>query len=743
MPLTAPHYKRGDENSNFNNLIEFPSSALRTPPAYQTRSIGDAVEVTIFPDQFAKKKRQAPFTLQELANIILKEKAATKAKLPFVKYAKFSGDVNPDNPEAECLRCDANVMVITGVEGDKDKGPLSFEKAAELLEHTNVRALLYTSASHTEEAARFRVICPTSRDLPPGDRSKLIARVNGILGGALSPESYTLSQSYYFGSVNGKPLPLVRVIDGDCIDLRDDLDKKALAKGQRGPWSPTKAEASKTSEEVNNFYVEFGKAAFKPAVNVEQSLANMAIGNIHLTQLSLIAALLNRHVDVDEAVDRVLSRTMEVTEIHSERTRATQTKKLYGMAESWFRKHPELRPDDIGEIVGKAFVFVEDESTLTRYDFLLGHHLLRGEVAITAAVGGTGKSSPAIVEALSVASGQQLTHDRVSQEPLRVVLINLEDNRNTVEKRIQAAMKEHDLTQDNIGDRLITICKGEIKIKVAKKTRQGEIKRIDKTIDALAQYMIEQKADVLSIDSLIRSHSVSENVNEEMAEVIQCFEDIAQRANCAVHLWHHNRKSKDSNNTTVESVRGAGATIDAARSVRILETMTEKMAKDRKIANRRPLFRSFNGKLNFAPAFDSSDWCEIKSHPLMNGEGILRQADGGNGGDSMGVVTTWALPEAVEMDEDKINDIVAGLADCEGRKDVQAANCAGNVVARVLGLDPDDDRETIKQHLKHLLKTQRLKIVSLPAEDHKKRPFYVPSATLEAKVAEKQGGGHG
>ena len=54
-----------------------------------------------------------------------------------------------------------------------------------------------------------------------------------------------------------------------------------------------------------------------------------------------------------------------------------------------------------------------EERSLEPYDWQLGRHLLRGEVAGTVAPGGTGKSSTGILEALAMASGRQLTHDTV------------------------------------------------------------------------------------------------------------------------------------------------------------------------------------------------------------------------------------------------------------------------------------------------------------------------------------------
>ena len=54
-------------------------------------------------------------------------------------------------------------------------------------------------------------------------REKFVARINGLFGGKLAPESFVLSQAYLYGHVNDNPDHRVEVIDGDFLDLRDDL----------------------------------------------------------------------------------------------------------------------------------------------------------------------------------------------------------------------------------------------------------------------------------------------------------------------------------------------------------------------------------------------------------------------------------------------------------------------------------------------------------------------------------------
>jgi len=286
-----------------------------------------------------------------------------------------------------------------------------------------------------------------------------------------------------------------------------------------------------------------------------------------------------------------------------------------------------------GIITAAPFV-LRAEADIAPWDWLYGQLLLRGEVAGTNATGGTGKSTLSIVEALAMVSGRTLLNENISA-PLRVVLVNLEDTRNTMEKRIAAAMRFYKLSPSDIGDRLIVLGKGEVKIKVAQQLRSGKIERNEATIRSLIRLVVENRADVLSLDSFIRTHQVNENDNSAIQEVVECFEDIAREANCAVHLWHHNRKP-GGERATVEAARGASAFTDACRSSRVLDIMTAKeheqlagIASD--LLPPGFYFRAFSGRRSFAPPADQSNWFKRESVELANG-------------DNVGVATLWQYP---------------------------------------------------------------------------------------------------
>ena len=177
--------------------------------------------VTFFQDAGASRKSEVSTTLLSLAEKIRNTCAPEKAKLPWLKLARFGND----RTDKGSLRHDRNVMSISGVEADYDAGTMSFEDAAERLLKAGILSLIYTSPRHCAEAPRWRVLCPTSVELDPGQRQWMLGRLNGVLRGIISQESWTLSQSYYFGRVNQNPLHQVRPIEGSHIDLLDHLDE--------------------------------------------------------------------------------------------------------------------------------------------------------------------------------------------------------------------------------------------------------------------------------------------------------------------------------------------------------------------------------------------------------------------------------------------------------------------------------------------------------------------------------------
>jgi hypothetical protein len=184
------------------------------------------IKFTVFFSYAADVKREEEMTPAVLAERIRVTTAREKDRLPWLKLATF-GDLKSDKAS---LRHDANVIAISGIEADYDAGLVTFDDAQERLEKQGLAAIIYTSPSHTAATPRWRVLCPFSTSKGPQHRSHMMGRLNGLFGGIFARESWTLSQAYYFGAVRRNPDHRVELIDGEPIDLHDDLDETWLGK---------------------------------------------------------------------------------------------------------------------------------------------------------------------------------------------------------------------------------------------------------------------------------------------------------------------------------------------------------------------------------------------------------------------------------------------------------------------------------------------------------------------------------
>jgi hypothetical protein len=133
------------------------------------------VRFTLFFSRFADRKRQCEATLPEIAEKIRTTTARDKPLLPWIKLATF-GNVPSGNGS---LRQDANVLEITGIEGDYDSEVVGLDFAGEQLKKQGLASILYTSPSHTDASPRWRVLCPLSTSMQPGRRRHMMGRLNG------------------------------------------------------------------------------------------------------------------------------------------------------------------------------------------------------------------------------------------------------------------------------------------------------------------------------------------------------------------------------------------------------------------------------------------------------------------------------------------------------------------------------------------------------------------------------------
>ena len=417
--------------------------------------------------------------------------------------------------------------------------------------------------------------------------------------------------------------------------------------------------APATGSEVPNAFTQYGENVTKTKVDAGDVLDHMASGNVHASQVRATATLLNDGVDRDVVIDRVLSDTQDLPNTAGWDWEEERSK-IAGMCDTWLdrlkgehKAAAAAEEAEVGEMSSGVFQFGQ---VYPADDWLYGHHIMRGEVAGSAAPGGVGKSTLAIVEALAMASGKDLVGQGV-QEPIGVLLINLEDNIGRMGKRIEAAMRKYELKPDDLGGRLKVWAKGEVNFVIAKPTKNpGEVKRQDVLFNKLLDYIQTNNISVVSVDPFVRTHQIAENDNVAIAKVVTFFEQVAQQGGCGISLWHHTRKmSGDGASPTVDSARGASSFVDACRSVRVLETMTEKQAEELDIElERRRVFSCYSGKLNYAPPIEESEWYRIDSVHLTDPPYAINA-------ETVGVVEHFTLPVAKDLTPEQIKAIKAAV----------------------------------------------------------------------------------
>ena len=623
------------------------------------------IEVTFFPDQKAKKQCRRSMTLPELRDLIQNTTKPAKDKLPWLKLATF-GDKRSDK---NCFRHNANVLSITGVELDYDDEWMTLDAAVEIAERARLRALFYTSARYTDATPRWRILLPTSEPLPPADRAKLVARVNGLYGGVFSPESFTLSQSYYYGAVGKNPNHRAVVTEGDYVDLRPDLDAGAL--GKTGKQAPVPA------GELNPF-LAYGQSLHpdRPPPVAKVAAALTAIPNDDKVDRAL-------WIDIGMSVKSATGGSDEGLQLFKQWTQSwtgwTRDKKYSESyvtskwksfnphsitagtlfryadeaAEGWWERAQRVATKDIGIEVFDAGDDIEPPPPRA---WLLGTSFARRFLSSILADGGTGKTALRYAQLVALATGVEITGEHVFQR-CRVLIISLEDDRDELRRRILAILKHHGIDRSQLKDWLFYATPGAAAGKLMVLDKHGRPTR-GQLADAIEAIVAARGIDIVAIDPFVKAHSVEENLNSAIDDVVQILTDLSAKYNLAIDAPHHISKGAGDPGNANRG-RGASAMKDAARLVYTLTPMSEKEAETFGIPeeiDRRQFIRVDSAKVNIAPPGFSARWFQLVSVPLDNPSSLYPN------GDHVQTVKPWLPPDVwADLDDKLVNHILAAI----------------------------------------------------------------------------------
>ncbi|MDZ7906203.1 MAG: AAA family ATPase [Cypionkella sp.] len=298
-----------------------------------------------------------------------------------------------------------------------------------------------------------------------------------------------------------------------------------------------------------------------------------------------------------------------------------------------------------------------DSSTITPREWIYGRHYLRKFVSVLASPGGIGKTSLQVVEAIAIATGRPLLGERVEQQT-NVWIVNLEDPMDEMQRRINAAMLQYNITAEELRGKLFVDAGREFSLRFAVQTRDG-VHPNKALVEYLAERIPELGIGAVFIDPFVSAHAVSENDNMAIGAVVSEIRELADKANCAIGLVHHTRKT-NGEDVSVDSIRGAGSLIGAARAARVINPISAEKAMELgfKPDDVKGIFRIDDAKANLAPPSEAAAYRQMIGKQIGNGEWI-------------GVAVKIELPDGFEgitegVANSILSEIDSGIEDEDG-----------------------------------------------------------------------------
>jgi hypothetical protein len=441
---------------------------------------------------------------------------SSKDKCPLIKMAGFG----THRTEKGSLRNNENVISISGIEGDYDGEVVSLELAREMLQRAGIAALLYPSPSSTPEKPRWRVLCLLSAPRNPDDRATLVGWLNGVLGGILTTESFTLSQGFYFGAT---PTNDYRVLttEGGYIDEMQHLDSKAIGKpGKVKKEATSKPDKARTDQRI---YVDL-EPDERQAILIENILTG---AEFHTSLRDLAASMVATGMQPGAVVNHLRGLMDTSTGAHDDRWQARRNR-IPRLVDSASLK---FSPLDFPDLVAVAQSAPEPRYKLRGRDYLASlpplvwriHGVLPSEgLAGLYGPSASGKSFLGFDMAAAVAEGVRWFGCRVQAAP--VVYVVLEGESGT--KQRVTAWELHHSRPLPAGLHMVLQPFG-----------LGEIQ------DVADLAAVVPPGAVVFIDTLNRAApTADENSSKDMGKILSAAKQLQAATNGLVVLIHHTGK---------------------------------------------------------------------------------------------------------------------------------------------------------------------------------------------------------
>lgn len=514
------------------------------------------VTLTVFQNLFGSDKQELQMFWPDFLQWLRTLPPKPKAESPLIKFSRFGGQTTPKGS----FRHDDNLLEVTGLEGDYDAGSYSAEEAQRVLQEAGVEAVIVTTHSHTAERPRWRVFAPVSRPVHPQERKALMRRLNAILGGVLTAESFVLSQAYFIGyppggeanyrvlPSRGQPIDLVPVVK--AVEVRDEDDVPVPK-----DWERKGAMEEKDLKHLTNIMRSGGEGVHEASLRLSMALATRKVPQGLI--LDFLQSLMREWADGSdrwasrfEDLDRIVySAIRKVREEEDDTPGPSGKWQLPGAIDAGEWEEARLSPDTIIE------------------------YLLYADVGLLIAPGGSGKTTLQLYVAIHLILGMDLWGLEV-QKPGPVLLITAEDTRGMLIARTRAIAKEMGLGEEDIarikeGFLISDVSSHPTKLTRIEKDTVVASKVVDDIIEAC-----EANPPVLTILDPAVSFGVGESrVNDAEQGLIEVARQFRNRLNCGVQYVHHSGKGNARDRTLDQySGRGGSSFSDGARMVSVMST---------------------------------------------------------------------------------------------------------------------------------------------------------------------------
>jgi len=348
-----------------------------------------------------------------------------------------------------------------------------------------------------------------------------------------------------------------------------------------------------------------------------------------------------------------------------------------------------------------------DEASIEPRRWIYAHHYLRSFVSVLASAGGIGKTSLQIVEALAIVTGRPLLGEEV-KERTNVWIVNLEDPLEEIQRRVLAAMRHYGIKPEDVRGRLFVNAGRDFSLKFGIQTRDGVLPNT-KLVEYLCKQIPQKQIGCVFIDPFVNAHAIQENDNMAVNAIVAEIRRVADETKCAIGLVHHIRKG-NGEDASIDSVRGAGSLIGAARAARVVNRMSAddaaKLGIDENEA--RSIMRVDDGKANLAPPAAAAVYRKMEGVKIDNGEWI-------------GVCVPYSLPDAFDgisaKDAMKCQRAIGKAAEGEPlRESSQAKAWVGHTIGELLDIDTTEKagKGRVTAILKQWVKTDVLRVEKMP-----------------------------